>query len=442
MLLGGELDGQMRWPWLAGLAADAAVLAQKAGPLFAAAHQPFVLVPGANHAQTSNAPQPNFARGDIVAQADQAAAVDAFGKAIGTLLTCHEGADRSTRQAATDQLLVMVRETAESVGPYFMASGMGDLGAAWVTGRQGGPEATVSLESPDTTHHSHPPSHQSTSTQQPLLQGTRREAGQGISAALHPGAVQKAERFVAAAQLKLASTLPKEVLSKLRVVVQTHTEVEALLFNQPRVTEQADGSVVVVVHALLAFSNLVRPGAKLPSCRPTAPEYWLKLKRPQAVAEELGLSGTFADGVTGAALNQGALDAALAAVSPATVQRYKQHGWQLTFGEDVKTADINAEKFIREGTMAFDPRQYEQQEQHKGLGRMIVQSPVLTSSSISETKQQAQGKQGPQAAAMVAAADDPYMHRFLGNWYTKVMSVAQAMEWVMLDSLRSDNTWA
>lgn len=31
MLLGGELDGQMRWPWQAGLALDAAVLAQKAG---------------------------------------------------------------------------------------------------------------------------------------------------------------------------------------------------------------------------------------------------------------------------------------------------------------------------------------------------------------------------------------------------------------------------
>lgn len=32
LLLGGELDGQMRWPWQAPLAADAAVLAQKAGP--------------------------------------------------------------------------------------------------------------------------------------------------------------------------------------------------------------------------------------------------------------------------------------------------------------------------------------------------------------------------------------------------------------------------
>lgn len=43
---------------------------------------------------------------------------------------------------------------------------------------------------------------------------------------MHPGVVQKAERFVAAAQLKLASSLPREVLGRLRVVVHTHTEVE------------------------------------------------------------------------------------------------------------------------------------------------------------------------------------------------------------------------
>jgi hypothetical protein len=38
--------------------------------------------------------------------------------------------------------------------------------------------------------------------------------------------VQKAERFVAAAQLRLCSSLPKEVLGRLRIVVQIHTEVE------------------------------------------------------------------------------------------------------------------------------------------------------------------------------------------------------------------------
>jgi hypothetical protein len=31
-MLGGELDGQMRWPWSAPQALDSAVLAQMAGP--------------------------------------------------------------------------------------------------------------------------------------------------------------------------------------------------------------------------------------------------------------------------------------------------------------------------------------------------------------------------------------------------------------------------
>lgn len=47
-----------------------------------------------------------------------------------------------------------------------------------------------------------------------------------MSGALHPGVVQKAERFVAAAQLKLASSLPREVMGRLRVVVHIHTDVE------------------------------------------------------------------------------------------------------------------------------------------------------------------------------------------------------------------------
>lgn len=60
---------------------------------------------------------------------------------------------------------------------------------------------------------------------------------------------------------------------------------QTLLLNQPKVQEQDDGSVVVVVHALIAMPNIVRPGGTLPSCRSAAPEYWLKLKRPQAIAD-------------------------------------------------------------------------------------------------------------------------------------------------------------
>lgn len=443
LILGGELDGQLRWPWQAPLAADAAVLAQKAGPCYAASHQPFILVPGANHAQTSNG-VPNYARGDIAPTVEYAVATEQLSHAIASFVTSHQAVQKHDRQAAADELLVMVRRTAEMLGPYFMASGMGDICSAWVTGRSGGPESTASLDMPDTSHphHSTPQhSHPSSPLQQSLLQGARREVAQRVSGSLHPGVVQKAERFVAAAQLKLASSLPRDVMGRLRVVVHTHTDVEALLLNQPRVQEQPDGSVVVAVHALIALPNVVRPGAKLPSCRPAAPEYWLKLKRPQAIADELGLEGTFADGTTASALNSDALQAALAAVSPAHVDRYRSTGWQLSFDSDKLVADNNAEKFIREGAMVFAG-----QPEASGSGRGTVQvtSPVLTSKSVGEVqKLAAAGKPGnPASAAMLAAADDPYMVRFLGNWYTKVLSVAQAMEWVMLDSLREEVTWS
>jgi hypothetical protein len=89
---------------------------------FAAAQQPFILVPGANHGHTSNG-IPNLDRGDIPAFTEYAVATEAFARAMAAFVTAHEGPSKSAKQAATDQLLLMVRQTAELVAPYFMASG-------------------------------------------------------------------------------------------------------------------------------------------------------------------------------------------------------------------------------------------------------------------------------------------------------------------------------
>jgi hypothetical protein len=139
----------------------------------------------------------------------------------------------SQQQESMLSLMCLINMCSAPAVAVSYPAGMGNPCAAWITGRQGGPESTASLDAPDTTHsnqqqqHGHTPSsHAASSLQQSLLQGTRREAGVAVSAAMHPGVLQKAERFVAAAQLKLASTLPREVLGKLRVVVQTHTSVE------------------------------------------------------------------------------------------------------------------------------------------------------------------------------------------------------------------------
>jgi hypothetical protein len=128
--------------------------------------------------------------------------------------------------------------------------------------------------------------------------------------------------------------------------------------------------------------------------------------------QELGLNGTYADGVTAAALNQSAFDAAIAAVNPKAAERYRTAGWQLAFGEDEPTPDVNAEKFIRQGAMKFTAVPAAgadgdgaagdvKQQQKRQLGVVTVTSPVLTSKSISETVQQA--GEGPQGEAMIAA---------------------------------------
>jgi hypothetical protein len=139
--------------------------------------------------------------------------------------------------------------------------------------------------------------------------------------------------------------------------------------------------------------------------------------------QELGIEGVFADGTTAAALNSNALQAALAAVAPAMGDRYRSSGWQLNFATDALVSDSNAEKFIREGAMLFAPEQQDgSSSSGAGRGTVQVTSPVLTSKSVGEICQMvAAGKpDDPATAAMMAAADDPYMVRFLGNWYTKV----------------------
>lgn len=149
-------------------------------------------------------------------------------------------------------------------------------------------------------------------------------------------------------------------------------------------------------------------------------------------AQELGIEGVFADGTTAAALNSNALQAALAAVAPAMGDRYRSSGWQLNFATDALVSDSNAEKFIREGAMLFVPEQQDASSSSSssgGRGTVQVTSPVLTSKSVGEIRQMAAaGKpDDPATAAMMAAADDPYMVRFLGNWYTKVGELRAAV---------------
>jgi hypothetical protein len=116
-------------------------------------------------------------------------------------------------------------------------AGMGDICEAWVTGsgpgKSGGfsPEANASIDYPDLHLHQQQHKHKSSSSSgnsnvAGLMQGTMRQVNTGLSNAVHPGVVAKAQRFAAAAQLQLIATLPKEIRSMVRVVVAVHTDME------------------------------------------------------------------------------------------------------------------------------------------------------------------------------------------------------------------------
>lgn len=141
--------------------------------------------------------------------------------------------------------------------------------------------------------------------------------------------------------------------------------------------------------------------------------------------QELGLDGSFPDGTSGKVLQADNLAAALTLVNEEIAARYSQSKRCLTFADDYIMPDQNAEKFIREVRMKFE-------QPAEGAGPVAVTTPVLISNSKSEAQAAGGGRQ---------MVDDPYMKRFLGNWYVKLMSVGQALEWVMLDCLRDNTPW-
>jgi hypothetical protein len=146
----------------------------------------------------------------------------------------------------------------------------------------------------------------------------------------------------------------------------------------------------------------------------------------------MGLSGTFEDGVTAQQLQERSLAAALAAVPPAAAERYKRRGMQLSFLPDQLAPDINAKRFFMGTRLNF---QVTPAGDASGIRTPSVTcvSPRLVTPMLGDL-QRAAGQE-------VAASPMHHGQQLSGNWYVKVMSIAQAVEWVMLDSLRGSVHW-
>ncbi|KAG2426954.1 hypothetical protein HXX76_012739 [Chlamydomonas incerta] len=445
----GELDGQMRWFWLAPYLADAAAAATKFGARHVAVHKPVVVVPGANHAATSSGAV-RAERGDIggPAAAPYEQATRALAAPIAQFLTCHLSSHHSTqaREQAENALLEAVAATAAHTAPYTALTGLGDTAApftaaAAAVAAAAGSSGTQQAGLPPAT----PP--RGACRAGGLVAGACRTAGQVTSSAMQPGVVAAAERDAAALQLAVLAALPEAARQRLCVVASVHTSVETFLYNQPLMSEMGDGRWLLNIHVLPFYKS---SESERPNLTPQAPEYWLKFKCASFVAAFLGLAdpGSYATPLP-ADLNRGTLEAALAAAPAAVAARYRQHGRAMEFGGDVDALAPGPD-----GQLPGSPEAFVR------AARISYAHPPPPSGHHSHAPGPGHAPAGPAlppAAGTRVLVSSPYVlspppadvsrlpvsvTRMTGPFYTKLISPGMAMEWVWVDCLRqTDAPW-
>lgn len=89
---------------------------------FAAAHKPFILVPGVNHGQTSNGIS-RYERGDLHATVPYDKAVADLGMAVASFMTAQEAQEDAVKGDATAKLLHLVQQASDMIAPYLKATG-------------------------------------------------------------------------------------------------------------------------------------------------------------------------------------------------------------------------------------------------------------------------------------------------------------------------------
>ncbi|PNH11302.1 hypothetical protein TSOC_001910, partial [Tetrabaena socialis] len=416
MALSGELDGQMRWPWDAPYIAETAAMATKFGGRYVAVNKPVIWIPGLNHGNTSNGVV-NTPRGDVAAGVtEHSACMKVLGAHVASFLTAHLAPSEQGRAEAEDALLAAVQASTRHTAPYCAALGLGDVAAPFA-------EALPPREAA------------SGPWRAGVLSGAGRSAGQADSIAVHPGVVAAAEQHAVSMQRQVLAALPAEALERLTIVATAHTHVDTLLYSQPVLSPLRDGRWLLTVHVLLHFRSLEAERAHLCS---QAPEHWLKLKCAQMVAAMLGLPDPAQYGTPAPAeLNRATLQQALSAVPATVAARYEKLGRKLEFEDDMDamaSGPASPEVFVRQSRILFrhppappapaGPDAGHAAAPAQAAGTVKVSSPFVLVPPPADV------------------ASKPLTTRFMGPFYTKIMSIAQAMEWVWLDSLREvDSPW-
>ncbi|KAG2451540.1 hypothetical protein HYH02_004138 [Chlamydomonas schloesseri] len=317
LIISGELDGQMRWPWHVPYIAETAAMATKFGERYVARNAPLLVLPGINHGNTSNGIA-RTVRGDITADvAPYEECIQVLGRHIGAFITAHMSRSTDARTEAETFLVEALRKSFVLTAPYCKALGLGDTSAPFTAGGDGRPHA-----------------HQSG----PLRVGgmvaaAARVAGHVESTAIMPGIVVAAESHTEELQRRVLQSLPPPALERVTVVASCHTELGTFSQNHATMTELGDNKWLLRVHVLLNFRSLE---SSRPHICSYAAEHWVKLLSAERVAQALGLPDAASyDTPKPAELNRETHADALAAAPEAVAARYLSMGRKMVFEDDL-----------------------------------------------------------------------------------------------------------
>ncbi|KAK9814071.1 hypothetical protein WJX72_000287 [[Myrmecia] bisecta] len=397
--VGGELDGQLRITRLAEAALQAAACIANFGVRHVVAYKPVTIVPGMNHGQFSNG-EVRTQRGDIISDLPQEQVVQQCADIVVDFLAAHCAVEEAARRQAVDSLQGHVFDCAQAVTPYLQALGRGNLYEAYAQGAASSQPSTSNKGVVGTG-----------GIIAGAVSGVMLPAGNPARALVaHPGDFRAAEEFCEAAQREMAGPLPAEVQENIRFAVTVHTDPITFTYTQPIVL-QSEGCTLVHCHCLLS-----RPGlGNNAFLTAQAPEYFIKLKRREAILKALGLpesEGGSYEEPTGASINAAAIAHALQLLPQPAVDRYQARGVALQCLPDRDiTKDIPSPVAWINGR----PIEYKQTDDRKfEISTTAVITPVFATECFS--------KGGGQ---------------FSGNHYIKCISLALAMELILVDCLRS-----
>ncbi|CAL5227244.1 g10172 [Coccomyxa viridis] len=406
LILGGSLDGQMRWtrnlPWMV----ESALSAATVGPLHAAATKPVILLEGVNHAQFGDDKR-NAARGDIEATVSLEQAQHLIAETMADFLVAHLGHGDTPAEctAEAESLRTSAARSALYASAFTHSLGRGRLDRAWDIEKQNSqlPKASSAqlLAESQLWRHAHGAE---------LLDEQNSDLDRQLFA--HPGEVEAARLSAEATQRQVLQALPGEVQARIKIVGTVCTDFTTFTYNQPAIVSLPDGTVRIHVRCMLWREHLQSTGV---GGLQAAPHYWLKLRQPRVVAWALGLSGEDYDDsspfVTGSQISSRAMEEALKSVPEDVAQRYRDHGRKLKFVEDRDvTKSAGPEKWIKEERVEFK----DVDDHTTEVSSSLILSP--------------------------APEKLPCYHKgmglFRGSVYVKHLSLASCIEWIMLDCFK------